>query len=134
MSLIAALWTAIAVVALLISERAGSRLGVWLSKPAASIGFVAVGWFEARSSDAYSSFMLGALGACALGDVLLIPLGRGATFLAGLGSFAVGHALYACAFWTLHPEPWTVGAAACGMLGVAWLTLRWLDPHLDRPL
>lgn len=134
MLLAAAAWTGVCVVALLLSERSNSRAGVWCAKPAASLGFVALAWFGADLDRAFAGWMFAALLACALGDVLLIPLGRGPMFLGGLGSFALGHALFARAFWALQPVVWVSGAALIAMGVVAWFTLRWLDPHLDRPL
>ena len=127
-------WTALAVGALLVAERRAKRWGVWLSKPAASLGFVALACGAPESMQGYAARMLIALVACALGDVLLIPRGDGPSFLAGLVCFGLGHALYAGAFLLLQPQ-WPVTAlAAVGMLAVAIATLRWLRPHVPAPL
>lgn len=139
MLLAAAVWTTIAVVALLLAEKARSRIGVWIAKPAASLGFVAVGLAALAAPDgtgttALAHFILAALVLCALGDVLLIPEGSGPTFLAGVGAFALGHLLYACAFWTGRPQLMAAGAAALLMAAVVWRVLRWLAPHLGPPL
>ena len=125
-------WTSLAVVALLFAEKKGSRSGVWIAKPTASLGFVALALLGQDTP--LSHFILAALVACALGDVLLIPEGQGATFLAGIGAFALGHALYAAAFWSQDPQLTAAGAGALLMLGVGWQTLRWLGPHLAPPL
>jgi uncharacterized membrane protein YhhN len=130
---VAAACTALAVLLLLIAERAGSRVGVWLSKPAASLGFVAVAWLSPHSG-AYPAWMRAALIACALGDLLLIPAGTGPLFLAGTAVFALGHAGYAAAFWTRGPVLWLSALGAAGMLVAARATLRWLGPHLLPPL
>jgi len=132
--LTAAVWTTVAVCALLLAEKRGSRIGVWLAKPAASLGFVAPAWFAGQTDDSYAPLMLVALILCAVGDVLLIPLGQGASFLAGLVSFALGHALYAAAFWSRWPLLDVTAVTAAGMAIVAWFTLRWLDPYLERAL
>ena len=132
--ILAAIWTALAVIALLVAERAHSRFGVWVAKPAASLGFVAFAWLAAHAEGAYTQLLLCALIACALGDVLLIPSGTGPSFLLGTGAFAVGHALYAAAFWMRAPVLWVNALAFAGMGVVVWRTLRWLGPFLDPAL
>lgn len=125
-------WTIVAVVLLLVAEKAGSRVGIWLAKPAASLGFVAIGLLAPPGP--MTAWLVCALIACALGDVLLIPEGRGPTFLAGVGAFALGHACYAGAFWRLDLQPWATVGAALLMLAIGWRTLRWLKPHVAPPL
>jgi len=130
-------WTVFAVGALLVSEKRAWRAGIWLSKPAASLGFVALacGAPEATASAYdYAGRLLIALVACALGDVALIPRGDGPSFLAGLGCFGLGHGLYAAAFWQLRPQLSATVLAAVLMLAVAVATLRWLRPHVPAPL
>ena len=134
MPLAAALWTMLAVAALLIAERAGSRVGVWLAKPAASLGFLACAWLTPHADSTFAQLLFAGLIACALGDVLLIPPGTGPAFLAGTGAFALGHALYAAAFWLRAPVLWVSALGAVGMLFVAIATLRWLEPHVVPPL
>ncbi|HKU41231.1 MAG TPA: lysoplasmalogenase family protein [Polyangiales bacterium] len=130
----ALMWTALAVAALVLAERAHSRIGAWLAKPAASLGFIAFAWLTPHAETAYATLLLAALMLCAIGDVLLIPAGTGASFLAGTGAFALAHAAYAAAFWTRAPILWVSALAAVGMFFVARTTLRWLDPHLLPPL
>ena len=132
MTLMAA-WTGLAVLGLLIAERRGSRLGVWLTKPLASLGFVTlavVGGF----STPFGRWMLLGLCLCALGDVLLIPRANAKPFLLGMGSFALGHAAYARAFCLLGIAPWAAatGFAIAASGGIA--TLRWLGPRLGADM
>jgi len=126
-------WTSLAVVALLVAEKARSRSGVWVAKPLASLGFVAIGWI-ATQHGAGGGWMLAGLVACAVGDVLLILEGQGPTFLAGVSSFALGHAFYAVGFCAVGLQLWAAAVAAVGMALVAWRTLRWLAPHVGPPL
>jgi uncharacterized membrane protein YhhN len=74
------------------------------------------------------------LALCALGDVLLIPRGAGPMFLAGMASFALGHAAYAVAFWQRDADPTAVTIALIALIGVAVVTLRWLGPHLPSDM
>jgi uncharacterized membrane protein YhhN len=65
---------------------------VWIAKPLASLGFLAAACAAGALESSYGQTVLLGLVACALGDVLLVPRGAGAAFLAGMGSFALGHA------------------------------------------
>lgn len=120
--------TATVVIALLIAER--QRRGTWIAKPLASLGFVAVAWLAGALQSSYGQAVLVGLVLCALGDVLLLPRGAGPAFLAGMASFALGHAAYGCAFWLRGAEPTATAITLSTMGGVAFLTLRWLDPRL----
>jgi uncharacterized membrane protein YhhN len=132
--LIASLATLVAVVALLVFERLGMTRAIWVAKPAASLGFVCVAWLAGALSSTFGSIMLGALVLCAIGDVLLIPPGHGLTFQAGTGSFALGHGLYAWAFWLQRPSLAATIITAAIMLVTVAITLRWLKPHLPAEL
>ncbi len=89
---------ALACAALLASERAGSRAGIWLSKPVAAAAFVGVGISVGAFESAYGRWIL--LGLCLswFGDVLLIPDHRPKLFLAGIGGFLAAHVAYCAAF------------------------------------
>ena len=123
-----------AVCGLLFAEWRGSRAGVWVAKPVASLGFLALAWLGAPLASTYGSALALGLVLCALGDVLLIPSSNGRAFLAGIGSFALGHLAYALGFGTrgLALAP-TCGALA-GMLALVWSSLRWLGPHLPAQM
>jgi uncharacterized membrane protein YhhN len=122
--------TALAVPALLLAERAGSQRGVWAAKPLASLGFVATAWLLGAPASSYGQALLLGLGACTLGDVLLIPRGAGASFLAGMGSFALGHIAFAVAFAQHGNARGATWLALAAMALLAVFTLRWLAPRL----
>lgn len=126
----AAALTALAVVGLLLAERAQSQVGKWVAKPAASCGFLAVAWLAGAPEHGYGHTLLLGLALCAVGDVLLIPPGTGTAFLCGIASFALGHAVYAWAFFTrdVHVVPSVIALA--GMLAVLMMVLRWIGPRL----
>jgi uncharacterized membrane protein YhhN len=81
---------------LVASDYRRSGAGIWLCKPLASLSFVAFA-VALGSETAAERWLLAALCACALADVLLIPDDERA-FRAGVASFGLGHALYAVAF------------------------------------
>lgn len=125
--------TLIALAALLVAEATGASAGVWIAKPVASTGFVAVGVAAGALDSTFGRLVLLALLLSWWGDVLLIPKSR-AIFLAGLGSFLLGHVAYAAAFVVRGVAlPWLVGAAAA-MVAPALLALRWLAPHVPAPM
>jgi uncharacterized membrane protein YhhN len=127
-------WTELWVVALVIAERRGSQRGVWIAKPLASLGFVACALAQGALASSYGMTVLAGLCACALGDVLLIPRGAGKAFLAGMGSFALGHAAYALAFARLGQARTAGLIALVVMAQVAIATLRWLGPRLPAEM
>ena len=125
-----ALACAALVAACLVATRRGSVLAVWLTKPLASAAFVwaALDW-GALASPFGRAVALG-LGACALGDVLLIPRQAPRALRAGMLAFGVGHALFAFAFLRSGVS---APAAALGWAGALAFTLvvwRWLGSHL----
>lgn len=63
-----------------------------------------------------------------LGDVLLLADDR-RVFLAGLGSFLLGHVAYTAAFWILGVDPLGLGIAGVAMLVAAIGVWSWLGPH-----
>src|SRR5690349_5191298 len=95
---LAAVATGIAVGLLLLAEYRRSQPGVWVAKPAASLGFIAVACLGSAWETPFGSAVLIALALCACGDVLLIPTSNTAWFLLGIGSFALGHLAYAVGF------------------------------------
>jgi uncharacterized membrane protein YhhN len=118
------------VVALLVSEFRESRVGVWIAKPLASTGFVALALANHASATAYGRWVLAALCLCWLGDVLLIPRERPVCFQAGILSFLLGHAAFAWAFAPLNESLGVAVAAAIVLAPTALLVLRWLQPHV----
>jgi uncharacterized membrane protein YhhN len=126
--------TAAAVAALLAAERLGSRPGVWLAKPLASTGFVALALARGAPDTRYGRWVLAALALGWLGDVLLIPKGAKRSFAAGLASFLLGHLAFVVAFLVRGTSgPWLAGGAAAAA-ALAVPVLRWLSPHVPASL
>jgi uncharacterized membrane protein YhhN len=121
---------AIAVAGLLVAEHRGSRSGLWLTKPAASLAFVWVALAAGALDSTYGQLVLIGLVLCLLGDVFLIPQEQPAAFRAGLFAFLAGHLAYSAAFLTrpLDPMGLAAGAVLLGIVVVA--VLRWLGPSL----
>lgn len=122
---------ALACAALLVSERAGSRTGVWLSKPLAAAGFVGVGLSLGPFESAYGRWIL--LGLCLSwwGDVLLIPKDRPKVFLLGIGSFLTAHLAYCAAFLGAGTSLVGLLLTASFALPAAFWLMRWLRPSLS---
>ena len=126
--------TALAVAALLVAERRGLRAGVWIAKPLASAGFLALALARGAAGTGYGRWVLAALALGWLGDVLLIPKGAKRVFAAGLGSFLLGHLAFAAAFLARGVAwPW-LAAGALAAAAVAVPVLRWLGPHVPGSL
>ena len=126
--------TVVAVIGLLFSEYRGSRSGVWVAKPLASTGFIAVALAAGALETPYGLAVLVALVLCWVGDVFLIPEGAGSLFLVGLVSFLLGHLGFAVAFTLPGPDPLWMAAAAVLVLAPALVVLRWLRPHLPAKM
>jgi uncharacterized membrane protein YhhN len=136
-------FTLVALVALLIAEYLGSRPGVWIAKPLASTGFLAVaigaGALDGWAPDGWAGSRYGQLVFLGLvlswwGDVFLIPEGRPRIFQAGIASFLLGHVAYVVAFASLGVDP-TAAAIATGVAIVpVVVVVRWLRPHLPADM
>ncbi len=130
-----ALFTAVCVaslIALVLSERIGSRRGRYVSKPLASAAFIvtaiALGTADASS---YGTWILVGLVLGAAGDVALMFEGERA-FLAGLGSFLLGHVAYVIAFAAVTPlAAWATPLTLVPLAGAGAVTY-WLWPHLGK--
>ncbi len=136
MSLDLALWlaTGAGVAALLAAEARGLRAGVWIAKPLASSGFVALALTRGALGTTYGRWILAGLALGWLGDVLLIPKGARRAFAAGLASFLLGHLAFAAAFAARGLDlGWlAAGAAAAGAGAVP--VLRWIGPGVPGAL
>jgi uncharacterized membrane protein YhhN len=126
--------TGVAVIGLLLSEYRGWRPGVWVAKPLASTGFVAVALTAGATETPYGLAVLVALVLCWLGDVFLIPKGATAVFLVGLMNFLLGHVGFIVAFTLCKPDLLWMAAAALLALPPALVVLRWLHPHLPAKM
>ena len=121
---------AAAVAALLVAERRGARVGIWLAKPVASLAFVWAALQSGATGSAYGDWLLAGLVLCLAGDLLLIPVERPSVFRAGILAFLLGHVAFAVAFLT-RPLSW-LGLLGAGLLlfGLLRAVLRWLRPRL----
>ncbi|MDE0886469.1 MAG: lysoplasmalogenase [Myxococcota bacterium] len=134
------LLTILAVAALLAANFRNSRAGIWLAKPLASTGFIAVALTAhteagAGSADAfYAPALIVGLLLCWLGDVLLIPENRPGIFRAGIFAFLLGHVAYLAAFLSLGLDPaWAVMTGVLLCLPAAGV-LRLLGPRVPPEL
>jgi uncharacterized membrane protein YhhN len=123
--------TVVAVIGLLLAEYRGWRTGVWIAKPLASTGFIAVALAAGALETPYGLAVTVALVLCWIGDVFLIPKGAGALFLVGLVSFLLGHVGFMVAFALCGPDPLWMAAAALLALPPARAVLNWLRPHMS---
>jgi uncharacterized membrane protein YhhN len=125
---------AAAVAGLLWAERRGSREGLWLTKPVASLAFLWVALALGALETSYGQWVLLGLVLCLLGDLLLIPLERPAVFRAGVFAFLAGHVAYSAAFLT---RPVSLAGLAVGAVLLALVlggVLRWLAPSLPKDM
>jgi len=130
MLFVASIVLAVAVVALVLSEARGWRVGVWVAKPVASTVFVGLALGAGALESRYGRLVLLALVLSWLGDVLLIPRSR-ASFLAGLGSFLLAHLAFGAAFLAKPQSVVPLALGALGMVIVGFAVLRWLWPRLS---
>jgi len=121
---------AAAVAALLVAEHAGSRTGLWLAKPAASLAFIWVAIEAGALESTYGRWLLIGLALCLAGDVLLIPHERRAVFRAGVLAFLAGHVAFSVAFLTRPLDPLVLVAAAVLLAVTLGVVLRWLSPSV----
>ncbi len=119
-----ALLTIASTAALLAAERAAWQPGVWIAKPLAAAGFVGAAWANGALETPYGVWILVGLVLSALGDVLLIPKESQRAFLAGLGSFLLGHVAYTFAFAVRGLDPVTVAVAMVAVLALGLTVLR----------
>jgi uncharacterized membrane protein YhhN len=121
---------AVAVAGLLWAEWRGSRTGLWLAKPVASLAFIWAGVEAGALDSSYGHWVLTGLVLCLLGDVLLIPLERPAVFRAGVFAFLAGHVAYSAAFVTQPIDAFGLAAGAILLAVVVGGVLRWLAASL----
>lgn len=133
--------TALAVAALIRAEakwRTGeSRTAIWLTKPLASFGFLLTALLAGALSHSFGQLIFVGLLLGAIGDVLLIPDGKGAGFKLGMASFLGGHVIYVCAFFAYGLFTVWSGATILLMACVGAVSLRIFWPHVQgllRPL
>jgi len=121
---------AVALAGLLWAEWRGSRRGLWLAKPLASMAFIWAGVAAGAPDSTYGQWVLAGLVLCLLGDVLLIPLDRPAVFRAGVFAFLLGHVAYSAAFVTQPLDGFGLAGGAILLAVVVFGVLRWLGSSL----
>ena len=121
--------TAVCVLAMVVAEERGARVAFGVSKTVGALAFVTAGalWLP-MSRDAGRVLLVGLVLAL-VGDVLLIPKGRGLPFLLGLGSFLCAHIAYAVAFALLGVDVKVVALVALLALVPATVVMRRLWPR-----
>ena len=122
--------TVLALCGLLYAEARRSATLTWLTKPVASLGFMATAVAGGALESTYGLAVLAALALCLVGDLLLIPKGSRPAFLAGLVSFLLGHVGYCVAFAQLGLSNRGL-AAAVPLVLVGVFVLRWLMPNVE---
>lgn len=109
----------------------------YLAKPLASLGFLGVGWVTVGKTGSVSAVnvaLMTALVLCAIGDICLLGTKR-PLFLAGLGSFLLGHVGYIVVF-AMHGLAVDLfsGLALVALIGAAWRVQAWLKPSLPNAM
>jgi len=125
---------AVAVAGLLWAEHRGSRIGLWLTKPLASLAFIWAGIAAGALDSTYGQLVLAGLVLCLLGDVLLIPLERPAVFRGGVFAFLLGHVAYSAAFVTQPLDGFGLVGGAILLAVVVGGVLRWLASSLPADM
>ena len=128
--IIAAL-VALFLVLTLVGEGTRKRWLVWICKPLASTGFIALAVYCGALGTTYGNLVLVGLALSWFGDVFLIS-DKTLYFRLGLVSFLLGHVAYVAAFISLGPNVvWTVEAGVVlGLVGA--VVFLWLRPHLGN--
>ncbi len=125
---------AVAVAGLLVAEQRGSRAGLWLTKPAASLAFLWVALAAGALESTYGRWVLLGLALCLAGDLLLIPKERKAAFRAGVFAFLAGHVAFSVAFLGLPIDPLGLAVAAVVLALALAAVLRWLSPSVTADM
>ncbi len=125
--------TCVSVAVLLIAEFRGSRVGAWVAKPLASVGFVGTALGGGALESSYGLWIAVALVLSLVGDVALLVRESRPALLVGMAAFLLGHVAFVIAFLTRGLDV-TWGAGALGVLLVpSFAAARWLAPHLPPP-
>ncbi|MFT4520351.1 MAG: putative membrane protein YhhN [Halioglobus sp.] len=127
------LLSAVAVMALVLSDLNESRMGRFLFKPLAAAAFIWLALALDATATPYGSWLLGGLIFCMMGDLLLMPDGE-LTFLAGLGAFLCGHLLFAIAFIQLPLNLTGLLVVILPALALLIFAGRWLQPHVPAKM
>ncbi len=125
---------AVGLVASLTVERLGRTQLLWLTKPTASAGFLMAALAADALATPYGQAVFVALVLSWLGDVLLVPRGKGPLFLPGVIAFLLGHVAFVVAF-AVRGIAWSSAAiAAICLVPVVIAVWRWLGRKVRGPL
>ncbi|HUR67978.1 MAG TPA: lysoplasmalogenase family protein [Candidatus Thermoplasmatota archaeon] len=113
------------VVALILAERAGSRAGMWATKPLTSLVFVAMGLSDGLPDTSAGRLLLTALVFSFAGDLCLIPT-EARVFRAGILLFLLAHVAFVGAFLALGVAWAWAALALLPLAGAAWRVARWI--------
>ena len=116
------------------AEQRGSRAGLWLTKPVASLAFLWVALAAGALESTYGRWVLLGLALCLAGDLLLIPQERKAAFRAGVFAFLAGHVAFSVAFLGLPIDPPGLAVAAVVLTLALAAVLRWLSPSVTADM
>lgn len=126
----AVLGALVALALFLVTEQRDSARGRLILKPIASAGFVLTALLAGATATVPGQIILVGLGLSFVGDVCLISQGP-KLFLAGLGSFLLGHVAYAVAFAYLGQ--WLPGLGLALVLCLPLAALVFIDLKPDLP-
>jgi len=122
-----------AVTALIVAEFKGHAGARAVFKLSASSVFMWEGVQRGLHSAGDGVWIFAGLVGCLAGDAALLGRGRRA-FLAGLGSFLLGHLFFAVGFATRDPS-WAASAGSLALLiAPAIIVHRWLMPHVEAAM
>jgi uncharacterized membrane protein YhhN len=123
--------TLVGLSALLIAKRYQLRAGVWIAKPIAAAGFLALALSVGALETRYGIWIFCGLTLSFVGDVLLIPERSRNAFRAGIASFLLGHVAYTVAFASLDIDSEIAAVAVLVVGGAGIGAMRWLWPHVS---
>jgi uncharacterized membrane protein YhhN len=126
--------TVISLAALLVAEKRDWRLGIWIAKPLAAAGYLALAVSVGALETTYGQLIFAALLLSFSGDVFLIPEEKPTAFKIGILSFLLGHVAYTVAFATREVDLLAAVLVAILVAVVARVVLRWLIPHVESEL
>ena len=123
----------VALCVLIYAEWKETALLMWISKPLASLAFVALALVMGALKDDYGRMVLVALVLSTLGDILLIPKSD-KIFKLGVFVFLLAHVAFIAAFYRVGQVPQMTWPFLLLMAGFSFFVLRWVWPHVGRDL
>ena len=123
----------VAVTALVIADFRAWRPGRYVFKPLAACAFIWLALALGAAHSDYGRWILAALAFGMLGDLCLMFEKENA-FLAGLGSFLVGHLVFAVAFAMFGSSYTGLAVSAAPVVALLVFVNRWLLPHVGADM